>query len=377
MASRPHLALACLIVLLAEAGTVGTLLGTELSADGGRYRAMTRSLIAEGEFLASYMPMEYPQPNEVENGFTHYFSPLWPVLMAPFYLAFGEAGFDYALLLAVGFALAAAFLTTRNLYGDEVALLVTAGAAFFLVKSATQRGTEPLAFGFYVLMIWAILQSIRPDGQRWIVLAGAMAGLAYLTRSSVGWLFIIGGAAGAFWRIWFHRRGAFNRHYVLAILLFGSAWTLWALRNLNHFWDGTLGGLPHALASDAVFEWKLHRALEEPLRLLYLIPLKLLLGLAFLSPFLALRWRSIAWQLRQFRTEAGSGLVLSWAVPLAMSSVISAIFTIADYAPAAPFFNVDNVRYVVFALPGLLWGPWRLSAPQATDSTASATVPAP
>lgn len=346
------------VVLLGLYGVADELAATPVAADAQRYRDMTVSFWETGEFQADYLQPVPPQSGEIENGHTHYFSPLWPLFQLPFWLVLGESGFELAYLVAAGLALGLGLLTTRHLYGDAVALSVVSFLALWLTWITDQRSAEPLALAFFILMLWAILRSIEPGQGAWILLAGACAGLAYLTRASVGWLFLLGGAAGFLWRLRFHQRRALNRHYLAAIAIFGAAWILWAARNLHLFWDGDLATLPHAVAADAVFEWKFQRALEEPLRLVYLIPLKLAWGLVLLSPIFLLRHRVVGWQLRHLNEESESGRFLAWAVPLGMGAIIAAVFTIADTNPPSPLWNMDNLRYFVFAVPGLLWGPW-------------------
>jgi 4-amino-4-deoxy-L-arabinose transferase-like glycosyltransferase len=359
---RHPLFAAALVALILGLTLVGARLATTTpTADAVRYRTMTTSLLETGGFHEESVERSWPQPGEVEAGHTHYFSPLWPLFMVPFYAALGPSGFAVAYLAATALALAVVLVTTRHLWGDAAALAAVAGAGVSLWPTAVQRGPEPLALAFFVAMIYGVLRSIRPHQQRWILLAGAAAGLAYLTRSSVGALFLLGGAAGLAWRIRFHQRRAINRHYAAAILLFALAWGAWAARNVTLFWDGTLAGLPHALASDAVFNQKLRRALEEPLTLAWLVPAKLLWGLVLLAPFLALRGRALRAQLRELDREETSGLLLTWIVPWVLGALVAAVFTIADTAPGSPLLNLDNLRYFLFAVPGLLWGSWHAS----------------
>jgi 4-amino-4-deoxy-L-arabinose transferase-like glycosyltransferase len=361
---QPFVAAALITLLLALAAVGLRLATTTPSADADRYRTMAVSLYETGAFREDMVERRFPQPGEVENGHTHYFSPLWPAFQVPFYAALGPAGFEVAVLSACALALAIGWWATRDLWGDAAAFALVACLGVCLWQVTDQRGTEPLALAFFLLMLYGILRSIRPGQAPWILLAGLSAGLAYLTRSSVGWLFLVGGGAGFLWRLRFHRRKALNRHYLGAIALFGLAWALWAARNVSLFWDGTLAGLPHALAADAVFEHKFSRALEEPFLLVGLIPIKAAWGLALLSPFIFLRRRYLARQLRRLHDEEQSGLALAWIVPLVMGSCVAAVFTLADTSPPAPVLNLDNMRYFVFMVPGLLWGAWP-AAPQA------------
>lgn len=354
-------ALAFSSVLAFAAALTGVTLildGTSVPADGLRYRSMAESLLASGGFHADRITIFHAQPGEVENGHTHYFSPLWPVFAAPFVAALGDAGFQLAYLVAAALALATAYWTTRDLYGDASAFALTTILGLLLMRVTDQRSSEPLALAFFLLMLYGILRSIRPQQQAWILLAGAAAGAAYLTRASVGWVFLLGGAAGFAWRLRFHRRRALNRHYLGAIALFGACFAAWATRNLVLFWDGTFTGFLHAVSADAVFEWKFMKALQTPGRLLLMVFAKLCWGLVLLSPVILLRRRELWTQVKSLTDETQCGLFLAWAVPLLTGAIVSAIFTLADFDPPSPLLSLDNARYFLVAIPGLLWGPW-------------------
>jgi 4-amino-4-deoxy-L-arabinose transferase-like glycosyltransferase len=295
---------------------------------------------------------------ESENGHTHYFSPLWPIVEAGFYALLGPSGFTVAVLAACLGALLAAWFLTRDLWGDAVAVATVGFVGYGLAYNIPQRGAEPLAMVFYLVMLWSIVTSIRPGRQKWVLLAGVAAGLAYLTRASIGLFFVLGGLAGLAWRLYFHQRRAFNRWYIAAILAFGACYGLWMVRNLALFWDGTLGDLPRAAAADAVFQHKFSLALTQPLKALAVLPLKLGWALYLLWPVWLLRHQALLFQLRNLRDETQSGLFLSWMLPLLIGSLAGVVSYLGDTDPPPVLFNPDNLRYVLFAIPALLWNPW-------------------
>ena len=97
-------------------------------------------------------------------------------------------------------------------------------------------------------------------------------------------------------------------------------------------------------------------------------------GAALLAPFIVLRWRNLQWQMTRRNDEQATGLLLAWTVPLFMASAVAAVFLIADVNPPSELWSRDNVRYVIFALPGIVWGPWRTPAP--TSAAQPASTPA-
>ncbi len=339
-----------------------------LTADGQRYQEMALSFLHTGEFHTDRMTMAFPQEGESENGYTHYFSPLWPVVQAGFYAAFGALGFWLALMTCCALALVAAWWFTRDLFGGTLAAVAVGFTGYYLDRIIVQRSAEPLALVFFLAMMWAIQRSLKPGRGKWILLAGGAAGLAYLTRSSIGWLFIAGGAAGFAWRVYFHRRDAVNRYYLGAIALFGVCYALWAGRNLALFWDGTLAGFPAAVSADAVFQHKFAVAMGQPLRFLALFPFKVLWAGYLLWPVWLLRHHSLLYQLRNLRDEQQSGLFLSWAVPFVLGCFAGTVATLGDTNPPPVLFNYDNLRYFLFAMPGLVWSPRALDAAHDTPA---------
>ena len=59
--------------------------------------------------------------------------------------------------------------------------------------------SENLVLVMFTITVWAIVKSL--DKPWFIVLAGAAAGLSYITRSGMGALFVGGGLGGLAWRV--------------------------------------------------------------------------------------------------------------------------------------------------------------------------------
>ncbi len=136
---------------------------------------------------------------------SHHFSPLYPMILGLFFAAFG---YSYELARAVGIGLSVVFLmvifaTTKNLMGRSKALVITALFSVDpnLILATRDMMPENLLMTFFALTIWAIVRAIKDD--RYMVIAALSAGAGYLTKSSVGYLFILAGIGGFLWRFVF------------------------------------------------------------------------------------------------------------------------------------------------------------------------------
>src|SRR5207249_2886917 len=90
----------------------------------------------------------------------------------------------------------------------------------------------------FTLTLLGILKSLQSEP--YILVAGLGAGLAYLTRSSIGPFFVVAGLAGLAWRFHYQKwRALANGWYLGAIALFAAPVLWWANRNVT-----TFGGYP-------------------------------------------------------------------------------------------------------------------------------------
>lgn len=159
------------------------------STDAFVYGAMGEAFLRHGEFI---LPLgnSFFVPGTPE--FSHHFPPLYPLYLAAFFLCFGVSVevlkiasiFSGLLLIPV------TYFCTKNLWNRKMGL----AAASIIALEPASIYTGGLGFGenlltlFFILTMWAILKGIKEE--RYIVLAGLFAGLAYLTKSSMGWFFL-------------------------------------------------------------------------------------------------------------------------------------------------------------------------------------------
>ncbi|MEM3341192.1 MAG: glycosyltransferase family 39 protein, partial [Thermoplasmata archaeon] len=150
---------------------------------------------------------------------------------------------------------------------------------WMLVWTSWHNYTENMVILTYSLTIWAIYKSI--EEQKYIILAGVFAGIGYLTKSSMGFFFIIAGLCGFAWRFYFMRWKLFkNIYYITAVGIFALFVVSWAIRNLYHFWDGTLLGL--------LTQWQTSESIAEATAEAFHQPSVFLLGLFIKTVFFAL-----------------------------------------------------------------------------------------
>src|SRR5579884_2561592 len=150
----------------------------DFRSDGDTYVAMGHAWMLHHAFIRPYGDVTTwgPTPPQYSN---HY-PPLYPFYLG---LVFSVFGFGLvqakvaSVAMALG-ALAAVYLCSRDLYGRDVAALVTGLLAVepHLVWAAGTGFSENMVLLFFALTMWAILRSLKDD--RYVVLAGLFAGLA-------------------------------------------------------------------------------------------------------------------------------------------------------------------------------------------------------
>lgn len=208
----------------------------DFRSDGDTYTAMGHAWARTGTFLMPYGDVTTWNPTE--PGYSNHYPPAYP-----FYLGLVFKVFGFGLAQAKGAALAmsllailASYLTTRDLYGRVSAAIVGGLVALepHLIWVTGTGFSENMVMVFFAVTMWAIVKSLTDT--RYIVFAGLAAGLAYLSRSSVGYFFVIAGVGGFVWRFLYMRWAVFrNGWYMLAIVLFGSIILAWAWRNVALF----------------------------------------------------------------------------------------------------------------------------------------------
>jgi len=330
----------------------------DFRSDGDTYSAMGQAWQLHHAFIMPYGDVTTWGPTP--PGFSNHYPPLYPFYLGLVFSVFGF-GLWQAKIAAVAMslaALAAVYYCTRDLYGPLPAALASGLLSLepHLVWVTGAGFSENMVLLFFALTMWAILRSLKDD--KFIVLAGLFAGLAYLTKSSVGYFFVIAGAGGFLWRFYYRRWKLFTNYwYMLAILVFVGIAGWWALRNAALFpaVHETLFGytltLP-AWETSSYVRYVQDLALHEPDKWGFALVRKIPLFLAFLAwyivPFLPESWRAT----KRIREEETSALWLSVFLVWVTSWVIASMFWVFEQSSLYWF---DNHRYVIIGLLPLAW----------------------
>jgi 4-amino-4-deoxy-L-arabinose transferase-like glycosyltransferase len=293
---------------------------------------------------------------QIPVGPSHHYAPGLPVIEGAFVALLGDTPAALAIpLVALSWgAVVVAWWAARNLYGADAGLL--AGAAVSVEWTGTWFGTwfgysENLVLITLTLTIWAVLRGLRDD--RYWVLAGIFAGIGYLSKSSLGWFFLIAGIAGVGYRVIFRGWGILkNRWYWTAVGFFAVPVGIWTLRNISLFWDGTLLGLADAWQTSEVQSRLIANALAQPAILLQgLVGKGLVLGAFLTLPFLPLL-PAFRPALRKWKQEDVFGLWMTAALIFALGTFFAATFWVTDQTS---LLWADAARYVMPAQIPLLW----------------------
>jgi hypothetical protein len=193
------------VVVAALIGTfraVWTFPGFSMTGDALLYGELARNLSAGAGFVSSFVypiSLAYPPLHTLPQPHVLY-HPAYPALLAG---VFRLAGTHDLVLVATSAVLAwvvlgCAFLLARRLFGLSVACVATAALALDTTMASNVRngGTEVLAM---VLVTAAALMLASSAGRGRGALAGALIGLAYLTRPNL--VVLLPFAAGALWRM--------------------------------------------------------------------------------------------------------------------------------------------------------------------------------
>lgn len=331
------------LILFGVALRVATYWTLPLAVDAYSYAAMSRSFMLDGSFT---MPW-----GDVGTFFTapapsHHYPPLYPVYLAGFYTVLGFSAHTTH-IAAIASSLAAmlvTYLCTRDLYGHLRALVVTAvvGVSPILVQNTGQGYSENLVLLLFVATLWAILKSLeRP----WfIVAAGILAGLGYLTKSTMGPFFVIAGLGGLAWRLyWKGWKVLRDPPYLIAIASFGTMIVLWAWRNIRLFgsWDTSFH------ITDAY-----QAAIGAPLQWGYLalVTFVFYATLGYLLYLALLPWLPRLSRIPRLESEHDSGLWLALGLPLLLTAAIDACLWLIEFE-----FHLNNVRYIAFVTVPAMW----------------------
>lgn len=330
-----------------------------INYDGGVYRDMALALV--NQHVLSQPP-----------NLGRHFGPLYPLYLSPFYLVSQDDLATRAAILVLGLlALAVIYLTTRRLYGPGPAGITVAlvlGVPTLLTYTA-KNGGEFLVAALYTLTIYCLYLSTSKGKEALVILAGLFAGMAFLTKSSSGYLFLLAGAAGFLWRFrHVHWRIFRDVYYWAAVGVFLLSVAAWVTPSLLAAWSPStgLGGLAIRGSGDLFFASAYQYAIgQQP----WMTLLHFLMFGAFMLPFLL----SFAWPflpgLRWVRAPLGDEriglLMIAVIVPLLVGGLVSSIYYVFQHYQANPefpnlaqetnYFMANVVRYIFIALIPLTW----------------------
>ncbi|MBN1244807.1 glycosyltransferase family 39 protein [Candidatus Bathyarchaeota archaeon] len=314
--------------------------------DGMVYQQMGQSFLVNHEFI-------------IDGRYTHHFAPVYPLYLAVFYTFLPvHIGTQIAVEIIVVLSLIVTLIVTRKLYGLTPALITTGLIATVptYLFSASRNYAEPIMLILYTLTIYFILESLNPEKGNRIIAAGLCAALGFLTKSSLGYFFIVTGLAGFLWRFYYMKWRIFkNKNYLMAVLVFLVLVIAWTGRNLYLFWDGSLSGLFAASQTSDYFTAAMVHSLGKDfgsvfIQFWFFMVLTVLFMLSYTWIFSAYVKNSFS----RIRDERISCLWLSIMLPLFIGWLIGAIYFVFenDWMPdyLISYYPVSQARYLVFTL---------------------------
>ncbi len=325
--------------------------------DGAVMSVMGQSFAVHGEFLVPYAPVPT---------YYHHYPPLYPMFLSLFYrvLGFGLFATKFAeFVLSLGL-IAVVWGTTADLMGRRKAWYAAAFAALepmFLMTSLIGY-SEELTGILFVLTAWAAVKGLRK--LPYLALAGFFAGLGFLARASIGWVFVVTIVMGFLWiyriRGWWILR---SRWFLAGGAIFAALAGGWTLRNLSVY------GWPNWETSsyvNAVYTFGFAHPYLLLEALLVKVPLFLIFfllygGLFFPELHLS-RLRSRGEETGLLWTLLGSTFLMAW--------IVSSFFWTVEQTP---LWWWDNLRYVVIASPLVMWLVLKETEPRWTFTRAPST----
>lgn len=325
--------------------------------DGAVMSVMGESFAVHGEFLVPYAPVPT---------FYHHYPPLYPMYLSLFYRVLGFSIFatKVADFLLSGLLIAAVWFTTADLLGRRKAWYAAAFTALepmFLMTSLIGYSEELVGLCF-VLTAWAAVKGLRE--LPFLALAGLFAGLGFLAKASIGWVFAVTLVMGFLWirRVrgwWILKDKWFLSGAGLFALLAGG----WTLRNLAVY------GWPHWETS-AYLDYVYGFGFAHPALLIEALVVKVPLFLVFFLLYGGLFFP----ELRLSRLAAGGEVTgLLWTIvgsTFLMGWIVSSFFWTVEQTP---LWWWDNLRYVVVTSPLILWLVLRETEPRWSFTRAPST----
>jgi hypothetical protein len=315
-------------------------------SDGLVYQQMGQSFLQNHEFI-------------LNGQYTHHLGPVYPIYLSFFYVFLPvQLGTHVAVEIAFTLSIIVTFALTRKLYGIPPALITTAIVTTFptYLFSVSRNYSEPFLLIMYTLTIYFIIESLKPEKANRIIFAGLCAGIGFLTKSGIGYFFLITGIAGFLWRFYYMRWRVFkNRNYVIAITVFLTIVLIWAARNLYLFWDGTLPNfLVASQSSDYFYRAMVYSLTVDFWSFFVQFWFFMVLTSFFIISYLWIFFDYVKKAVGKIRDERISCLLLAITLPLLLTWAIGAIYFVYEnqWMPHywITYYPVSQVRYLVFNL---------------------------
>ena len=237
------LILVIVLGIIFRAATFWTLPPAE---DGNVYIAVGHSLAKTGKLMAPWGG-DFGTGNTTNLEYTR-ISPLYPSYLAVFYIIFGfsiEITQIAGLILAI-ITLLTIYLTTKNLFGHQKGLIVTAIISVtwpFIIFPGLEYG-DNMVLLFFVLTLWSFLRGLKDS--RFMIAFGLFGAAFLLTKiHSVHFIFLIAVVIGFFlWRFYYLGWDVFkHKSYVLGGIIFLIITLGWQIRNYIRFSGTSQGGI--------------------------------------------------------------------------------------------------------------------------------------
>lgn len=130
---------------------------------------------------------------------------VYPLFLSAFY---SILSYEVAVTLVGAFAaslilIGVGYWTTTDLFGLTKGLIVANLLSFdpTLLSSSSRGYADSFLLALFVFSAWALIKALRED--RYMALFGLTAGLFYMTKTIIGWSYVVPGIAGLLaWRWW-------------------------------------------------------------------------------------------------------------------------------------------------------------------------------
>lgn len=198
--------------------TFWTSIITGSSNDGILYALLGEGLIKNQDFV---LPWDTVESSNAIYGVTL----TYPLYLAFFYKIFGFtiSTIKLAAIILSILLLVVVFLTSKDLFGKQKALFITAVISLNdqLIISTGQNYSENMLIIFFTLMIWSMIKSF--SNEKYIPLAAFFAGLTYVSKTNIGLpLIVLSIILFIIYRFYFIKFKIFSFNYIGAGIIFFS-----------------------------------------------------------------------------------------------------------------------------------------------------------